>query len=109
METKEKSQSLYLQGSLLTFEAALAARGEKVSIPLFTGLITDAQLPCTSPARKSQSLYLQGSLLTMIEALIAARAKSQSLYLQGSLLTTLVCFKGVIVEVSQSLIYRAHY
>jgi len=60
-----------------------------VSIPLFTGLITDSSCSNRSMRRTaSQSLYLQGSLLTdAVQQTRQAASWSQSLYLQGSLLT----------------------
>ena len=60
----KRSQSLCFQGWLLTSQQARKGITGEVSIPLFSGLVTDKKVFATSTRPTSQSLCFQGWLLT---------------------------------------------
>ena len=85
----EGSQSLSFQGCLLTKQQWQVGEIVSVSIPFFSGLLTDETgTPWWGRMGTSQSLSFQGCLLTAAALDIDFEQGSQSLSFQGCLLTT---------------------
>ena len=80
-----------------------------VSIPLFSGLVTDAIEQNIPPFNDlSQSLCFQGWLLTRASNVMPLLYGSQSLCFQGWLLTYVIRYHIVIIRLNP-FVFRAGY